>query len=262
MYCAFMKKFFLFSCFFFYSFHSFLIAQSVTMENLLNERLTFYVDNVKAYGNDMSLSNGDHHLTAKYSNGSVAAEKDVYFPERFHYTWTIKPIINIEVRRKEKIGTCTRGELFVNDQAFCRTLELLFDNDKNFASSIPVGNYKAELFYSDQHRRWTIALQNVKSNVYYKDENGDWKMRHVDRNLETRLEIHAAGGSNNYLVKAGNGSLDGCILVGNSIGECNIDNEDSKQKFQKLLDDYFDTDANGKPNRYSEVTVNIQLDYN
>lgn len=156
--------------------------------------------------------------------------------------------VNILVKRTIKYDVCTEGELYVNGEYFCKTLELRFDNAKKDSSSIPVGTYNANIKYSTMKNRWVIELENIYPHVYYKVGN-EWKMKTIVRNF---VQIHAG----DYSISPGENLL-GCILVGNNNDGCEFTN--SKTTMNKLLKDYFDDDS--KPNENTEITVTVQIDY-
>lgn len=233
-------------------------GQSVTMVNQFNNQsLTFYVDGIQVNDGYTSVSVGNHVLVAKYSDGSVAAEKNVNFPSGYSYTWNVNPpAVKILVKRKEKRESCTLGELWVNGNYFCKTLELRFNNNQNYSSSIPVGTYTAFPRFKNDKNEWRIQLNVISGKVY--DPNDDYKMKEIQRE---GIQIHCG----NYEIKPGiSGNLKGCILVGDKydLSRCKFDSpKDDCSVFKKLLDEYFDTDANGNPNKNIEVTVIVQLDY-
>jgi hypothetical protein len=237
-----------------------LYGQSVTMVNKLSETLTLYVDG-KATDSFTSVSIGNHNLIAKYSDNSVAAEQNVNFPPGFSYTWDINPpAVQILIKRTakkvapNKTIRCTQGELYVNGEYFCKTMELPFDNDKNFYSSIAVGKYEANIISTQKHPGGVIALKNVKSYVYHLNENGEWKKELVDRNINGYVEIH----SGNWPYE-----MQGCILVGktfDSTDDCTI--RGGLEIIKELYSTYFDTDIDDNPNKNVNVTVEIRLGYN
>lgn len=229
-------------------------GQSVTMVNQFNNQtLTFYVDGTQINGAYTEVPIGNHTLLAKYSDGSIAAEKVVNFPSGFSYTWNIKPpAVQILVKRKEKRENCTLGELWVNGTYFCKTLELRFNNNQNDISSIPVGTYSAQPMYKSKKGEWRIQFDVISGKVY--DPKDDYKMKEIRRE---GIQIHCG----NYETT---GNIKGCILVGEKYDliRCKFDApKNDCSVFENLLNDYFDTDANGSPNRNIEVIVTIQLDY-
>ncbi|NOU18952.1 MAG: hypothetical protein HOO91_15460 [Bacteroidales bacterium] len=231
-------------------------GQSVTMINKFNNQtLTLFVDGIQVDGNYTEVSIGNHALVAKYSDGSVAATKNVNFTSGLAYNWSVKPpAIQMLVKRKEKRDKCTLGELWVNGNYYCKTLELRFNNNQNNVSSIPVGTYVAEPMYKGTKRGWRIQFNVISGRVY--DPNDNFKMKEIQRE---GIQIHCG----NYEITSGtSGTLQGCILVGDKydLMRCKFDATDCSV-FENLLNEYFDTDTNGNPNTNIEVNVTVQLDY-
>lgn len=229
-------------------------GQSVTMINKFNNQtLTLFVDGIQVDGNYTEVSIGNHALVAKYSDGSVAATKNVNFTYGLAYNWSVKPpAIQMLVKRKEKRDKCTLGELWVNGNYFCKTLELRFNNNQNDISSIPVGTYVAEPMYKDTKKEWRIQFNVISGRVY--NPNDNYTMMEVQR---TGIQIHCG----NYETT---GNIKGCILVGDKYDllRCKFDAPyNDCSVFENLLNEYFDTDANGNPNKNIEVNITVQLDY-
>ena len=141
-------------------------------------------------------------------------------------------------------GGCTKGELWVNGEFFCYTLELPFRNNINNFSSIGVGTYDAGLRSTPGKPNGVIQLRNVQSVIYYND-GGNWRMGRIDRNAGSPVEIHS-----------GNETKDtrGCILVGDTFtDECRI--LDSRVALRRLYKTYFGSDDTPDQNRKITVTI-------
>ncbi|MFT5730781.1 MAG: hypothetical protein ACI8PB_004971 [Desulforhopalus sp.] len=66
----------------------------------------------------------------------------------------------IEIKRVSYNSASITGELFVDDKFISHTLELPWENNKSFISSIPSGTYSAILRY-DKNDKWRLQLKGV-----------------------------------------------------------------------------------------------------
>ncbi|MBN2398160.1 MAG: hypothetical protein JXI32_07245 [Deltaproteobacteria bacterium] len=160
--------------------------------------------------------------------------------------------VDIVVRRtlKPSSGGCTLGELWVNGEFFCYTLELPFENNNNNFSSIGVGRYDAFVGPTGRRPNGVIQLKNVTSVIYYND-NGTWRRGHINRNAGGPVEIH--GGTEP-------GHSRGCICIADDRPDpdrCKLRGSGSALK--RLYRQYFG-DAT-RPDPSKKVTVTIQTAY-
>ncbi len=164
--------------------------------------------------------------------------------------------VNIVITRtaKPRNGACTTGQMSVNGVPFCKTLERPFLNNQHYVSSIPVGAYTGEVYFTkEKHPKGVLKINRVRSGVYQKDEEGAWKMVLVDRDIPEPVEIH----SGNKL-----DHTSGCILIGDSYDpndSCYIYN--SRTTLKLLFAEYFHPDENGLPDKSVPVNVIIRLGY-
>lgn len=159
--------------------------------------------------------------------------------------------INILIKRKERVTEgvypgCTLGELYVNDQYFCHTLERLFDDTENFISSVPPRTYEANLRYKKDKQQWRIQLESTMTYIF--DEYDPFILKgKTERN---GIQVHP--GTRPEHTK-------GCILVGENGAEpCRLCH--SKETFERLLNEYFGSSL--YPNQNLKITVIIRDDYN
>jgi len=160
--------------------------------------------------------------------------------------------VDIVVRRtlKPSSGGCTLGELWVNGEFFCYTLELPFENNNNNFSSIGAGRYDAFVGPTGKRPNGVIQLKNVTSVIYYND-NGTWRRGHINRNAGGPVEIH--GGTEP-------GHSRGCICIADERPDpdrCKLSGSGSALK--RLYKHYFGDPIRPDPNK--KVTVTIQTAY-
>lgn len=89
------------------------------------------------------------------------------------------------------------GELIVNGEFFCYTMEQPWRQNRRFVSCIPVGTYKLRAYVSPRYGE-TYALENPDLNVYANQVDADEGDRYA-------CLIHAANWSS---------QLQGCIAPG------------------------------------------------
>ena len=116
-------------------------------------------------------------------------------------------IINLEVRRVKKESDYTIGQLFVNGEYFCDTLEDEIRQVKVMhETAIPVGTYKVTLERSPRFKRILPLLHNVPG--------------------FTGILIHS-GNTDKH--------TSGCILVGKSTGSTLINSLATLEKLMTIL---------------------------
>lgn len=179
--------------------------------------------------------------------GSSQEEK---FPLSFDLCGASKKI-NILIKRKERVTKgvypgCTLGELYVNGEYFCNTLERPFGDSENFISSVPPGTYKANLRYKKDKQQWRIQLESTMTYVF--DLYDPFVVKR--RMLRTGIQIHPGTRPEHTL---------GCILVGvKRADDCCL--FQSRETFNRLLEKYFGSSL--YPDQYKKITVTIKADYN
>ena len=116
-------------------------------------------------------------------------------------------IINLEVRRVKKESDYTIGQLFVNGEYFCDTLEDEIRQVKVMhETAIPVGTYKVTLERSPRFKRILPLLHNVPG--------------------FTGILIHS-GNTDKH--------TSGCILVGKSTGSTLVNSLATLEKLMAIL---------------------------
>lgn len=116
-------------------------------------------------------------------------------------------IINLEVRRVKKESDYTIGQLFVNEEYFCDTLEDEIRQVKVMhETAIPVGTYKVTLEKSPRFKRILPLLHNVPG--------------------FTGILIHS-GNTDKH--------TSGCILVGKSTGSTLVNSLATLEKLMSIL---------------------------
>ena len=116
-------------------------------------------------------------------------------------------IINLEVRRVKKESDYTIGQLFVNGEYFCDTLEDEIRQVKVMhETAIPAGTYKVTLERSPRFKRILPLLHNVPG--------------------FTGILIHS-GNTDKH--------TSGCILVGKSTGSTLINSLATLEKLMSIL---------------------------
>jgi len=150
---------------------------------------------------------------------------------------------------KQRYLDCTIGELYVNGEKFCKTLELPFKNAKNYESSVPVvQNHNAQIKYSEKHKGWIIELDPIVTYVY--DEKDPFLPR--KEIVRSSIQIHSGNKPKH---------TEGCILLGDKDykGRSPFRVYKSRDTLNKLLEDYFNGSKN--PDQSIKISVTIQTDY-
>lgn len=136
--------------------------------------------------------------------------------------------LNIRIlRTSENTGSVT-GELYVNGKFIAHTLELPWQNNKSYISSIPSGSYKAIVRY-DKSDQWRLQLEGVP--------------------YRSGVQIHVG----NYPSQ-----IEGCVLVGNQVKNAADSVSDSSLAYSELRRAFYGTDT---PTSSPNVVVNVTVDY-
>lgn len=101
-----------------------------------------------------NFKKGKTHGLKKIKENTI---KEKFSSNQLFWNFGKKPEeIHILIKRKRKVRSpqkndsvvATIGDLYVNGEYFCKTLELPFKNNANKESSVPVGTYNAAIRYS------------------------------------------------------------------------------------------------------------------
>lgn len=139
------------------------------------------------------------------------------------------PELNVRVDRNM---TCKDGSimgtLYLNGHQIGRTLELPFRNNEQSISSIPAGVYDT-LMRNDGNRSWRIQLKNVPNREYIQLHVG---------NFQSQIE--------------------GCILLGDDIGDRQCMVTESRKTMEKLRSKI--EEASDLGNMTSQVKIVFQIE--
>ena len=113
--------------------------------------------------------------------------------------------MKIVINRVQKYSKSIIGELFINDEFFCYTLELPYRSNKNFKSCIKAGHYQGEIVYSQKF--------------------GTKVIRFDDKNNRKNILIHYGNFPED---------TDGCIIAGDRYSKNVVGN--SRKTLEKLID--------------------------
>lgn len=154
---------------------------------------------------------------------SSSGMKSLEIPAQTDWTITIK--------RTSINSNSVTGELYVNGEFICHTLELPWKSNKSFISSIPSGEYSALLRYN-KNDKWRLLLENVPN--------------------RTGIQIHIG----NYPSE-----IEGCVLVGDEV--INVQNKVSEgtstSAYKKLKKSFYgSTNPTSTPN----VNIKVKIAYN
>jgi hypothetical protein len=137
----------------------------------------------------------------------------------------------ITIKRTSINSKSVTGELFVNGNFICHTLELPWNSNKSFISSIPSGEYSAFLRY-DKDDKWRLQLEDVPN--------------------RTGIQIHIG----NYPSQ-----IEGCVLIGNEvINKNNQLGAGTSGSAYKTLKKLFYGSSN--PNSTPDVKIKVKIEYN
>jgi len=137
----------------------------------------------------------------------------------------------ITIVRSSENNNSVTGELYANERFICHTLELPWQNNASYISSIPSGSYDAHLRY-DRSDKWRIQLDNVPG--------------------RSAIQIHMG----NYP-----SDIEGCVLVGDEI--INSDNKlsggTSSSAYSRLKEAFY---GSSTPNSTPDVNLKVEVRYN
>lgn len=135
----------------------------------------------------------------------------------------------ITIVRTSYNSSSITGELFVNGKFICHTLELPWQNNQSYISSIPSGKYKAILRY-DKNDKWRIQLENVPN--------------------RTGVQIHIGNHPS---------QIEGCVLVGDEVFNADNKIEKSAGAYTKLKTAFYGI---SDPNTSPDVNIYVEVKYN
>lgn len=123
----------------------------------------------------------------------------------------------VTIKRTEDNGVQTRGELFIGETYFAKTLELPWRENKKNISCIPLGNYLCKRTFSIKLLKYTYEVLNVIS--------------------RDGIRLHPG----NFFF-----DVEGCILMGSNFMDLNKDNQldlvNSRATLQRF-EDYMEKQA-------------------
>ncbi|WP_316747601.1 DUF5675 family protein [Pedobacter gandavensis] len=132
------------------------------------------------------------------------------------------------IRTSENIGSTT-GELFINGNFVCHTLELPWQNNASYISSIPAGTYTARIRY-DKKDQWRVQLNNVPN--------------------RSGVQLHIG----NYPSQ-----IQGCVLVGDEVYNKENRIAGSEIAFNRLRSEFYGT--TGEPISSPDVDIKVEIKY-
>lgn len=134
----------------------------------------------------------------------------------------------ITIIRTSYNANSVTGELFANGNFICHTLELPWQNNQSYISSIPSGKYKAILRY-DKNDKWRIQLENVPK--------------------RSGVQIHIG----NYPSQ-----IEGCVLVGDEVFNADNKIEKSSNAYLRLKSAFYGT---SDPITTPDVNIYVEVKY-
>ncbi|WP_422351529.1 DUF5675 family protein [Flagellimonas sp.] len=135
----------------------------------------------------------------------------------------------LKIKRTSYNTNSVTGELFIKNMFICHTLELPWQQNRSYISSIPSGIYDAFLRY-DKNDKWRLQLKNVPN--------------------RTGIQIHIG----NYPSQ-----IQGCVLVGEKVYNAKNSLANSAQAYNKIKRAFYGTDS---PNSTPDVKIKVQIEYN
>jgi hypothetical protein len=133
-----------------------------------------------------------------------------------------------EVKRTSYNSNSITGEIFVNNKFIAHSLELAWNGNQKFVSSIPAGTYDAILRY-DKKDRWRIQLSGVPNRTY--------------------IQIHVG----NYP-----SDIQGCILAGTKVKNKKNVLQNSKVAYKKLKDAFY---GSSSPNYTPNINLKVKVSF-
>ncbi len=134
----------------------------------------------------------------------------------------------VEVKRTSFNSSSLTGELFVNGEFLTHTLELPWNNNRSFISSIPAGTYSAFLRY-DKNDKWRLQLENVPNRSGVQIHIGNWPSQ-----------------------------IEGCVLVGNKAFNVTNELKESSEAYRLLKKSFYGTD---NPSMTPDLTIKVKISY-
>jgi hypothetical protein len=138
-------------------------------------------------------------------------------------------LFNMTLIRTFESDKCISGELFVNRQFICHTLELPWQGNKPNVSAIPEDEYGGALRY---------------------DKSDQWRIQLLDTDPRTGIEIHIG----NYTSE-----IKGCILTGSAVENALARVTESGRAYSKLKNTFYGTD---NPVMTPNKTISLRVRFN
>jgi hypothetical protein len=132
----------------------------------------------------------------------------------------------ITIERETETKDCTSGQMLINGEFLCHTIELPWKDNQSMVSSIPAGKYAGHLRY-DKPDKWRIQLGDVPG--------------------RSGIQIHIG----NYTRE-----IQGCILVGQGLGADGCSTTSSKDAYSALRKKFYGSD---EPNACPDLTIIVEV---
>tara|TARA_R110002073_G_scaffold247619_3_gene410518 strand:+ start:3021 stop:3791 length:771 start_codon:yes stop_codon:yes gene_type:complete len=141
----------------------------------------------------------------------------------------------IKIVRTALNSSSTTGELYINNEFVCHTLELPWKNNKSFISNIPNGNYGGILRYDKNGVR---GIQH-------------WRIELTGTEPRTFIQIHKGNSPND---------IEGCVVVGNEVlnKQNKLKGGTSKLAFDNLKKLFYGTTS---PNATPDKNIVVIIEY-
>ncbi|PKH88325.1 DUF5675 family protein [Colwellia sp. Bg11-28] len=134
----------------------------------------------------------------------------------------------IEINRTSHNTSSLTGEMYINGEFMMHTLELPWNNNRSFISSIPPDTYEALLRY-DKNDKWRLELKGVPNRSGIQIHIGNWPSQ-----------------------------IEGCVLVGNKVKNISNELEGSTVAYKDLKSMFYDSST---PNMSPDLTVKVKISY-